>query len=74
MKMKKWNFEKEQLVTIYSYFEIIKKNKGDIFGEIALQNEDKNKTIICYENYIFDSLSKNAYNKRYWNKEKEDII
>ena len=33
------NFEKEQLVTIYSYFEIIKKNKGDIFSEVALQNE-----------------------------------
>ena len=76
MKMKKWNFEKEQLVTIYSYFEIFKKNKADIFGEVTLQNEDKNwtATIICYENCIFDSLSKNAYNKRYWNKEKEDII
>ena len=38
-KWKSENFEKEQLVTIYSYFEIIKKNKGDIFGEVALQNE-----------------------------------
>ena len=64
MKMKKWNFEKEQLVTIYSYIEIIKKNKGDIFGEVALQNEDKKRTatIICYENCIFGSLSKSAYN------------
>ena len=58
------NFEQEELVTIYSYFEIIKKNKGDIFGEVALQNEDKKRTatIICYENCVFGSLSKSAYN------------
>ena len=58
------NFEQEQLVTIYSYFEIVKKNKGEIFGEVALQNEDKKRTatIICYENCIFGSLSKSAYN------------
>ena len=58
------NFEQEELVTIYSYFEIIKKNKGDIFGEVALQNENKKRTatIICYENCVFGSLSKSAYN------------
>ena len=58
------NFEQEELVTIYSYIEIIKKNKGDIFGEVALQNEDKKRTatIICYENSVFGSLSKSAYN------------
>ena len=61
---KKERFEKENLVTIYSYFEIVKKGKGDIFGEVALQNEDKKRTatIICIDDCVFGSLSKNAYN------------
>ena len=57
-------YKKEELVTIYSYIEIVRKGKGDIFGEIALQSIDKkrNATIICINNCVFGTLSRDVYN------------
>ena len=57
-------YKKEELVTIYSYIEIVKKGKGDIFGEIALHSIDKkrNATIICINNCVFGTLSRDVYN------------
>ena len=49
---------------IYQYYEVIKKDKGDIFGEVALQNSDKKRTatIICLDDCVFGCLSREVYN------------
>ena len=49
---------------IYQYYEVIQKDKGDIFGEVALQNSDKKRTatIICLDDCIFGCLSREAFN------------
>ena len=57
--------KKEELVIIYSYVEIIKKGKGDIIDVEALYNIDnkRNETIICINNCVFATLSRDIYNK-----------
>lgn len=49
---------------IYQYYEVIQKDKGDIFGEVALQNSDKKRTatIICLDDCIFGCLSREEFN------------
>ena len=54
--------DKEKYI-IYKYHDIVKKNKGDTFGELALQHEDNKRTatIITNSNCILGYLSKSAY-------------
>ncbi len=54
--------KKEQFI-IYLYYEIIQKNKGDTFGELALQHEDSKRTatILTNTDCILGYLSKNDY-------------
>ena len=55
----------EDLYTIYIYHEIVQKNKGDTFGELALQHEDNKRTatILATTDIILGFLSKNDYEK-----------
>ena len=48
---------------IYKYHDIVLKNKGDTFGELALQHEDSKRTatIITNTDCIFGYLTKSAY-------------
>ena len=48
---------------IYKYLDIAQKNKGDTFGELALQHEDckRTATIITNTDCILGYLSKSAY-------------
>ena len=48
---------------IYKYHDIVTKNKGDTFGELALQHEDSKRTatIITNTDCIFGYLTKSAY-------------
>ena len=48
---------------VYSYIEIVQKNKGDTFGELALQHEDSKRTatILTNTDCILGYLSKNDY-------------
>lgn len=57
------NFNEKKLI-IYSYFEVTKTNQGDFFGEIALEKSNlrRSGSIICAEDCIFGTLSKEAYN------------
>ena len=57
------NFNEKQLI-IYSYFEITKSYPGEFFGEIALEKKGvkRNATILCSEDCLFGTLSKDAYN------------
>ncbi len=70
----------DEEVIIYSYIEITQLEKGQIFGELALQNIDKKRTasIICLTNCIFGTLSRKAYFKCYSDieirKRKNNII
>ena len=54
--------EEEQYV-IYTYHEIVQKNKGDTFGELALQHEDSKRTatILATSDIILGYLTKNDY-------------
>ena len=54
--------EEEQYV-IYTYHEIVQKNKGDTFGELALQHEDSKRTatILATTDIILGYLTKNDY-------------
>ena len=54
--------KKEQYI-IYLYYEIVQKNKGDTFGELALQHEDSKRTatILTNTDCILGYLSKNDY-------------
>ena len=54
--------EEEQYV-IYIYHEIVQKNKGDTFGELALQHEDSKRTatILATNDIILGYLTKNDY-------------
>ena len=54
--------EEEQYV-IYIYHEIVQKNKGDTFGELALQHEDSKRTatILATSDIILGYLTKNDY-------------
>lgn len=58
------NSDKEQAVTIFEYFEVIKLSHANSFGEIALQsqNSKRSATIICLEDCVFGTLSREAYN------------
>ena len=53
----------EDLYSIYIYHEIVQKNKGDTFGELALQHEDSKRTatILATTDIILGYLSKNDY-------------
>ena len=48
---------------IYLYYEIVQKNKGDTFGELALQHEDSKRTatILTNTDCILGYLLKNDY-------------
>ena len=63
LKISDKNIKKEK-ITIFQYFEIIKKEKGDIFGELALQHEDSKRTatLITTKDSVFGYLSKSDYN------------
>ena len=54
--------DKEKYI-IYKYHDIVQKNKGDTFGELALQHEDSKRTatIIANTDCILGYLSKSAY-------------
>jgi len=54
--------DKEKYI-IYKYHDIVQKNKGDTFGELALQHEDSKRTatIITNTDCILGYLSKSAY-------------
>ena len=56
------DIEEDQYV-IYIYHEIVQKNKGDTFGELALQHEDNKRTatILANTDIILGYLSKNDY-------------
>ena len=58
------NSDKEPSVTIFEYFEVIKLTHSNSFGEIALQtqNSKRSATIICLEDCVFGTLSREAYN------------
>lgn len=58
------NSNTEQAVTIFEYFEVIKLSHSNSFGEIALQsqNSKRSATIICLEDCVFGTLSREAYN------------
>ena len=57
-----YDIEKEKYI-IYKYIEIAQKNKGETFGELALQHEDSKRTatIITNTDCILGYLSKSAY-------------
>ena len=57
------NYNQNQIL-IYSYFEINKCTQGNFFGEIALENSNSKRTatVICSEDCLFGTLSKEAYN------------
>ena len=57
------NFNQKQLI-IYSYFEITKSYPGEFFGEFALEKQGvkRTATILCSEDCLFGTLSKDAYN------------
>ena len=57
------NYNQNQIL-IYSYFEINKCTQGNFFGEIALDNSNSKRTatVICSEDCLFGTLSKEAYN------------
>ena len=61
--IKEKHFTKRETFLIYSYYEIIQKNKGDTFGELALQHEDSKRTatIVTNTDCILGYLSKNDY-------------
>ena len=58
----KYDIDKEKYI-IYKYLEISQKNKGETFGELALQHEDSKRTatIITNTDCILGYLSKSAY-------------
>ena len=51
-------------IIIYSYIPITTKKRGDIIGELALQqnNNKRTATIICTEDCIFGTLTRDGYN------------
>ena len=57
------NYNEKNLI-IYSYFEVTKLIQGNFFGEIALEKSSSRRTatIICYEDCLFGTLSREAYN------------
>ena len=61
--IKEDRFNNKDNFIIYSYIEIVQKNKGDTFGELALQHEDSKRTatIITNTDCILGFLSKNDY-------------
>ena len=56
-------FSEKDEYTIFLYYEIVQKNKGDTFGELALQHEDSKRTatILTNTDCILGYLSKNDY-------------
>ena len=62
-KIKEDQFTKKEQYTIYQYYEIVQKNKGDTFGELALQHENSKRTatIVTNTDCILGYLSKNDY-------------
>lgn len=63
IKERKDNIPTEE-ITIYSYIPITTKKRGDIIGELALQqtNNKRTATIICTEDCIFGTLTRDGYN------------
>ena len=61
--IKEKEFAKKDNYSIYLYYEIVQKNKGDTFGELALQHEDSKRTatIVTNTDCILGYLSKNDY-------------
>ena len=61
--IKEDRFNNKESFIIYLYYEIVQKNKGDTFGELALQHEDSKRTatILTNTDCILGYLSKNDY-------------
>ena len=59
------NSNLNETVIIYEYFEITKKNKGEVFGELALQHADNKRTAttIAKTDCILGYLSNEDYDK-----------
>lgn len=51
-------------IFLFSYYEVVRLNKGDAFGEIALTSSTAKRTatIICDEETVFGTLQREAYN------------
>ena len=63
-KEKEYQNSSEKKLIIYSYFEVTKTKQGEFFGEIALEKSNlrRSGSIICAEDCIFGTLSKEDYN------------
>jgi CRP-like cAMP-binding protein len=61
--IKEDKFNKKEQFTIYKYYEIVQKKKGDTFGELALQHENSKRTatIVTNTDCILGYLTKNDY-------------
>ena len=57
--------EHDELLTIYSYYEVEKKSQGDIFGEEIILIKDRkitrNSTVICIDECFLGIISREVY-------------
>ena len=73
------NSSKKEQFSLFQYFEIAKKSKGDTFGELALQHSDNKRTatIMTISDSVLGYLSRSDYNLSISNielkKRKKDV-